>query len=177
MKAPIGADRLHPMPSKLAEERGLIGAATDCPSPAQTSTRPLCSARAVSDHATAAPPSAASNSRPPMVTVIRPSRARCVKVTISRHEHAVPNSAAPGVCTPARRLRQFALALRVVRGAAASESVPARCLSLRRHFARPVAVADHDLASRLIAPCEGKCESFRGRLPPFGWFVSVGCIS
>jgi len=30
-------------------------------------------------HVTAAPPSAASNSRRPMVTVIRPSRARCVK--------------------------------------------------------------------------------------------------
>ena len=27
------------------------------------------------------------------------------------------------------------------------------------------------LASRLIALREGKCESFRGRLPPFGWFV------
>src|SRR5262249_49949091 len=44
---------------------------------------------AVSDHATAAPPSAASNSRRPMVTVIRPSRARCVKGTIARHERAV----------------------------------------------------------------------------------------
>src|SRR6516225_4394122 len=36
-----------------------------------------------------APPSAASNSRRPMVTVIRPSRARCVKGTIPRHERAV----------------------------------------------------------------------------------------
>jgi len=36
-------------------------------------------ARAASGHAAAAPPSAASNSRRPMVTVIRPSRARCVK--------------------------------------------------------------------------------------------------
>src|SRR5215510_6870980 len=44
----------------------------------------------------AAPPSAASNSRRPMVTVIRPSRARCVTGTIPRHERAVPNSAAPG---------------------------------------------------------------------------------
>src|SRR5262249_16675957 len=33
----------------------------------------------VSGHAAAAPPSAASNSRRPMVTVMRPSRARCVK--------------------------------------------------------------------------------------------------
>src|SRR5260370_544221 len=37
----------------------------------------------------AAPPSAASNSRRPMVTVIRPSRARCVKATIPRHRRAV----------------------------------------------------------------------------------------
>src|SRR6516165_5568686 len=37
----------------------------------------------------AAPPSAASNSRRPMVTVIRPSRARCVNGTIPRHERAV----------------------------------------------------------------------------------------
>ena len=35
-------------------------------------------ALAASGHATTAPPSAASNSRRPMVTVIRPSRARCV---------------------------------------------------------------------------------------------------
>src|SRR5262249_52124326 len=38
-----------------------------------------CCARAVSGHAPTALPSAASNSRRPMVTVIRPSRARCVK--------------------------------------------------------------------------------------------------
>src|SRR5215813_3170276 len=42
---------------------------------------PACCARAASGHAAAAPPSAASNSRRPMVTVIRPSRARCVKGT------------------------------------------------------------------------------------------------
>src|SRR5262249_54209325 len=54
-----------------------------------------CCARAASGQA-AAPPSAASNSRRPMVTVIRPSRARCVKETIPRHERAVPNSAPPG---------------------------------------------------------------------------------
>src|SRR6516165_6482416 len=48
-----------------------------------------CCARAASGHAAAAPPSAASNSRRPMVTVIRPSRARCVKVTIPRHQCAV----------------------------------------------------------------------------------------
>jgi hypothetical protein len=48
-----------------------------------------CCARATSGQGTAALPSAANNSRRPMVTVIRPSRARCVKGTIPRHEHAV----------------------------------------------------------------------------------------
>src|SRR5262249_34069797 len=46
-------------------------------------------ARAASGHAAAAPPSAASNSRRPMVTVMRPSRARCVDGTIARRERAV----------------------------------------------------------------------------------------
>src|SRR5215831_12810723 len=46
-------------------------------------------ARAASGHAAAAPPRATSNSRRPMVTVIRPSHARCVKGTIARYEHAV----------------------------------------------------------------------------------------
>src|SRR5215469_9130544 len=48
-----------------------------------------CCARAASGHAAAAPPRAASNSRRPMVTVIRPSRARCVNGTIPRHKRAV----------------------------------------------------------------------------------------
>src|SRR5262249_36566376 len=48
-----------------------------------------CCARAASGHAAAAPPSAASNFRRPIVTVIRPSRARCVRATIPRHERAV----------------------------------------------------------------------------------------
>src|SRR5262249_34339912 len=52
-----------------------------------------CWACAVSGHA-AAPLSAASNSRRPMVTVMRPSRARCVKGTIPRHERAVPQHTA-----------------------------------------------------------------------------------
>jgi len=47
-----------------------------------------CCARAATGHA-AAPPSATSNSRRPMVTVIRPSRARCVNGTIARHRRAV----------------------------------------------------------------------------------------
>src|SRR5262249_12821328 len=46
-------------------------------------------ARPASAHATTAPPSAASNSRRPMVTVIRPSRARCVNGTIPPQERAV----------------------------------------------------------------------------------------
>src|SRR5262249_34021213 len=50
---------------------------------------PACCALAASGQAAAAPPSAASNSRRPMVTVIRPSRARCVEGTIPRHERAV----------------------------------------------------------------------------------------
>src|SRR5262249_10918905 len=56
----------------------------------------LCAAARAPRGATqpAAPLSATSNSRRPMVTVIRPSRARCVKGTIPRHERAVPNSAA-----------------------------------------------------------------------------------
>jgi|SRR6516164_942871 len=40
-------------------------------------------------HAAATPPSATSNSRRPMVTVIRPSRARCVEGRIPPHERAV----------------------------------------------------------------------------------------
>src|SRR6516225_4098154 len=51
--------------------------------------RSPCCARAASGHAATAPPSAASNSRRPMVTVIRPSRARCVKGTIPRLQRAV----------------------------------------------------------------------------------------
>ena len=48
-----------------------------------------CCARAASGQAAAALPSATSNSRRPRVTVIRPSRARCVKGTIPRHERGV----------------------------------------------------------------------------------------
>ena len=53
---------------------------------------PACCACAASGHIAAAPPNAASNSRRPMVTVIRPSRARCVKGMIPRHERAVPTA-------------------------------------------------------------------------------------
>ena len=61
--------------------------------------RSPCCPRAARGHAAAAPPSATSNSRRPMVTVIRPSRARCVKGTIPRHERAVliaPNPSRAG---------------------------------------------------------------------------------
>src|SRR5262249_8596369 len=51
-----------------------------------------------------APPSAASNSRRPMVTFIRPSRARCVKATISRHERAVLTARHPARASRAPRL-------------------------------------------------------------------------
>src|SRR6516164_4713090 len=55
----------------------------------EESEQPIVYARAASGHATAAPLSATSNSRRPMVTVIRPSRARCAKGRIPRHERAV----------------------------------------------------------------------------------------
>src|SRR6516165_1323379 len=51
--------------------------------------RSRCCARAASGHAATAPPSAASNSRRPMVTIMRPSRARCVEGRIPRHARVV----------------------------------------------------------------------------------------
>src|SRR5262249_24864402 len=48
-----------------------------------------CCARTASGHAAAAPPSVAKDFRRPMVTAIRPSRARCVKERIPRYEGAV----------------------------------------------------------------------------------------
>src|SRR6516162_5899337 len=46
--------------------------------------------------AAAAPPSAASSSRRLMVTVIRPSRARCVKGNDTTPRACCPNGVAPG---------------------------------------------------------------------------------
>jgi len=64
-----------------------------------------CCARAASGHAAAAP-SAASNSRRPMVTVIRPSRTRRLKGTIPRHERVVlPFKEGKMCCHLCRRLR------------------------------------------------------------------------
>src|SRR6516164_10141918 len=57
---------------------GILGGCWAAPGPA-----------AAIAHRTTAPPSAASNSRRPIVTVIRPSRARRVDGTIPRHERAV----------------------------------------------------------------------------------------
>ena len=51
-------------------------------------TLPVCCARAASSNAAAAPPIAASNSRRPMVTVMRLSRPRCVNRRIPCHECA-----------------------------------------------------------------------------------------
>ena len=68
-------------------------------------------ALAASGHATTAPPSAASNSRRPMVTVIRPSRARCVKATIPRHERAVLTARHPGAGKAGSKLEVNALAV------------------------------------------------------------------
>src|SRR5262249_8793768 len=67
---------------------GLCPAGVLAPRKPMVGSFPGCCARAASGHA-AAPPSAASNCRRPMVTVIRPSRARCVKVTVPRHERGV----------------------------------------------------------------------------------------
>ena len=67
----------------------------------------------------ATPPSAASNSRRPMVIVIRPSRARCVKGRIPRRERAVltarhparaeraPGTGCDGAPTVAKMLAQI----------------------------------------------------------------------
>jgi|ERR1700757_835981 hypothetical protein len=69
-------------------------------------------ARAASGHAATAPLSAASISRRPMVTVIRPSRARCVKAMIPRHER--------GVLTARHPARRLALPV-VIRDALATQ--------------------------------------------------------
>src|SRR5262249_35311537 len=74
---------LHSATARLSKKRMLLDM--------MSSARPLRLSRlyAASSHAAAAPPSATSNSRRPMVTVIRPSRARCVKGRIPRYERAV----------------------------------------------------------------------------------------
>src|SRR6516225_1645877 len=54
-----------------------------------TSRMADCSARAARGHVAAAPQSAASNSRRPMMTVTRAFRARCVEGTIPRLQRAV----------------------------------------------------------------------------------------
>src|SRR5262249_5527714 len=91
-----------------------------------------CCARAVIGHAAAAPPSAASNSRRLIVTVIRPSRARCVKGTIPRHERAVLIQAGGGGAALATKCTQHA-------GRSAS--------TLKRAFARRRGLFSSDRAS------------------------------
>ena len=83
-------------------------------------------------HAAAAPPSAASNSRRPMVTVMRPSRARCVNGRISRQGRVVlPFKAGRmPVC--------FDLCWRHCSGAAGSRSAArARAMARSRYSSRP----------------------------------------
>ena len=63
----------------------------------------VCCVRAASGHATAAPPSAASNARRPMVTVMRPSRARVRKCNDTTPRARCPNCVGPGAGGAARR--------------------------------------------------------------------------
>jgi hypothetical protein len=75
-----------------------------------------CCALVASGHAAAAPPSAASNSRRPTATVIRPSRVSCVNGTIPRHKRAVFTFKEGKMLEFARRLTRPPL-LRVTAGA------------------------------------------------------------
>jgi len=70
--------RIRPSPLRKAD-KGLAKLWAEVGLTNPTTGIAACCARAASGHAAAAPPSATSNSRRPMVTVIRPSRARCVK--------------------------------------------------------------------------------------------------
>jgi hypothetical protein len=82
----------HPMVPVSPHSHGMIEHSGPCKLPSELRnpiTGIVCCACAASGHAAAAPPRAASNSRRPMVTVIRPSRARCVKATVPRHQRAV----------------------------------------------------------------------------------------
>src|SRR5262249_24473436 len=65
-----------------------------------------CACAASGQAATAPPPSAASSSRRPMVTVIRPSRARCVEGTLARRERAVLSVRHPARAGSARRTQR-----------------------------------------------------------------------
>ena len=62
-----------------------------------------CCARAASGHAAAAPPSVAKNFRRPMVTVMRPSRARVRKRKDTTPRVCCPKRPAPGAGGAARR--------------------------------------------------------------------------
>src|SRR5262249_48288541 len=91
-------ERLRPLTHPSSWRPSSNATTRDCASgslatsPISTPIRRIClgcCARAASGHAAAVPPSATSNSRRPMVTVIRPSRARCVNGRIPRNERAV----------------------------------------------------------------------------------------
>ena len=85
--------------------------------------RSRCCARAASGHAAAAPPNAVSNSRRPMVTVMRPSRARCVEGRIPRHERTVFTVQGGQVLAIAAAYRRAAL----IRAAASLETAAVMC--------------------------------------------------
>src|SRR5262249_55469140 len=160
----IATLRPSPYPLPLKPLRKAATRAAVCSGELAKSAPPTgtacCCARAASGHA-AAPPSAASNSRRPMVTVIRPSRARCVKETIPRHERAV---------LPFQGGRMLVAVVRVESGKAqffrfAPESGQSNLLSLarlrgtrvydvvgRRHAARPWVVGG-------LQSCFAHCEA------------------
>src|SRR6516162_8325380 len=96
-------------------------------------------------HTAAAPPSAASNSRRPMVTVMRPSRARCVDGTIARHRRAGPNSAAPGANEAHAGHRLQWSAVRLTGSGLISGDLSSAAL-----LHRPVAPVDHLAALAVV---------------------------
>src|SRR5262249_42226812 len=74
----------------------------------------------------AAPPSAASNSRSPMVTVIRPSRTRCSNGRIPRHQRPVLTARAPGAGGPPEVVRSPPFDNLLVDGMSARGAKPTR---------------------------------------------------
>ena len=115
--------------------------------------RPDSCARAASGHAAAAPPSAASNSRRPMVTVIRPSRARCVK----------GNDTTPRACLsltarhPWRRGRTSAQ-----RSARFTSSRSGETMCGRAVFSEGVAA--RSITASLLLGAHGRLQGWRGRI-------------
>src|SRR5262249_14260208 len=85
-------------------------------------------------------PSAASNSRRPIVTVMRPSRARCVKARIPRHERAVLTARHPARARRGHRPQRIAaramlrLAFKVARPASPTQELGWRASGWRGRF-------------------------------------------